>query len=134
MNGFQAVGVSSHTGEGFGEFIAAVESSREEYERFARFKLFYHQIWIILDRVYLPELNLARERREKSLKEIKADSMNRLMKDMAIDRAKNPIAFKDSFQPGEDDDEDDDDGNEGIIDRCKSLTLIYLYEANIPFI
>jgi len=34
---FQAVGVSSHTGEGFDEFIAAVESSREEYEKFARF-------------------------------------------------------------------------------------------------
>ena len=61
--------------------------------------------------------------------------MNRFMKDMTIDRAKNPMAFRDSFQPGQDDDDDDDDdGDEGIIDRCKLLTLIYLYKANIPFL
>lgn len=34
MNLFQAVGVSSHTGEGFEEFLAAVENSREEYKKF----------------------------------------------------------------------------------------------------
>jgi hypothetical protein len=34
MTNFQAVGVSSYTGEGFEEFIAAVESSRAEYEKF----------------------------------------------------------------------------------------------------
>jgi len=40
MSIFQAVGVSSHTGAGLDEFIAAVESSREEYEKFARFVFF----------------------------------------------------------------------------------------------
>jgi hypothetical protein len=60
--------------------------------------------------------------------------VNRFMKDMAIDRAKNPMAFGDNFQPGEEDeDEDDGDGDGGIIDRCKSLALIYLYKAIIPF-
>jgi len=32
---FQAVGVSSVTGDGFDEFLAAVEASREEYEKCA---------------------------------------------------------------------------------------------------
>jgi len=49
--------------------------------------------------------------------------MNRLMKDLAIDRAKNPMAFTDNFQQGEEFDEDDN-GDEGIIDRCKSLTSL----------
>jgi len=44
--------------------------------------------------------------------------MNRLMKDLAIDRAKDPMTFADNFQPGEDDDDDDDDdGDGGILDR-----------------
>jgi hypothetical protein len=44
------------------------------------------------------------------------------MKDVAIDKAKNPMAFTDTFQPEDDDDEDDDD-DEGVIDRCKLLTF-----------
>jgi hypothetical protein len=46
--------------------------------------------------------------------------MDRLMRDLAIDRAKNPMTFADKFQSGEDIDVDDgEDG--GIIDRCESL-------------
>jgi hypothetical protein len=78
-------------------------------------------------RDYLPELKQARERREKSLQEIKADSMSRLMKDLSVDRAKNPTTFTDKFQPGEEDDEDDDGG---IIDRCKSLLSGPKHSAN----
>jgi hypothetical protein len=48
------------------------------------------------------------------------------MKDLAVDRAKDPMAFSDQFQPGEDDGDDDDEGVGGIIDRCKSLTFISL--------
>ena len=54
--------------------------------------------------------------------------MNRLMKDLAIDRSKNPMAFADKFRPGEGDDDDDDDdgdgdedGDGGILDQCKFL-------------
>ena len=62
--------------------------------------------------------------REKSLQDMKGNSMSKLMKDLAIDRAKNPRTFADKFSleeeggDGGDDDggDDDDDGN--IIDRC----------------
>lgn len=43
--------------------------------------------------------------------------MNRLMKDLDIDKAKDPMAFSDKFQ--QDDEDEDDDGDGAIIDRCK---------------
>ncbi|KAJ7825422.1 XPA-binding protein 1 [Mycena olivaceomarginata] len=41
-----------------------------------------------------PELERARKEREKSLQDVKEDSMNRLMKDVAIDREQNPEAME----------------------------------------
>ena len=55
--------------------------------------------------------------------------MSKLMKDLAIDRAKNPRAFADKFsldeEGGDDgeDDGDDDDGN--IIDRCTFFLRVF---------
>lgn len=69
------------------------------------------------DRDYVPELEKARARREQSLQALKDDSMNRLLKDLSIDRAKNPAsALNDRWDSeGEDDEEDGD-----IVDRCKN--------------
>jgi hypothetical protein len=119
----QAVGVSSLTGDGFKEFIEAVDNSREEYERSVQFVIICSLLRLYY-REYLPELERARVQREKSLQDMKGNSMSKLMKDLAIDRAKNPRTFADKFNVeeeggdgGDDDgDVDDDDGN--IIDRC----------------
>ncbi|KAF8233771.1 hypothetical protein L208DRAFT_1265115 [Tricholoma matsutake] len=100
----KAVGVSSMTGQGVAEFFEAVEASREEYER-----------------EYIPDLERARVNREKSLQDAKNDSMNRLMKDLAVDRANNPeAALRDQWNSDdEDDDDDEDDGDINIIDRSE---------------
>lgn len=48
--------------------------------------------------------------------------MNRLMKDVAIDRERDPeFARRDQWQEEEefDEDEDDDGGDVNIIDRCE---------------
>ncbi|KAF8882241.1 hypothetical protein BD779DRAFT_1612472 [Infundibulicybe gibba] len=95
----KAVGVSSMTGDGVRDFFEAVEASRDEYEQ-----------------EYLPELERARALREKTLQDAKDDSMNRLMKDLAVDRAANPdAAQRDRWELEEGD--DDDDGDINIIDR-----------------
>ncbi|KAK7047588.1 hypothetical protein VNI00_006356 [Paramarasmius palmivorus] len=102
----KAVGVSSMSGAGIKEFFDAVEASREEYEK-----------------EYLPELARARAAREKSLQTAKEDSMNRLMKDLAVDRANNPGgALNDRWNPDEEDEEngdDDDDDDANLIDRSE---------------
>lgn len=68
-------------------------------------------------REYLPELEKARRQREKTLQEVKDDSTNRLLKDLAIDRAKNPHGpLNDEWDIEEDEDEDDEIN---IIDRSK---------------
>ncbi|KAJ2933160.1 hypothetical protein H1R20_g3885, partial [Candolleomyces eurysporus] len=96
----KAVGVSSVTGQGIKEFFDAVEASREEYER-----------------DYLPELERARKAKEESLRAVKEESMNRVMKDLSIDRAKNPaFAAQDRWDPEAEEDEDDD-GDFNIVDR-----------------
>ncbi|KAJ7173708.1 hypothetical protein C8R46DRAFT_1083731 [Mycena filopes] len=95
----KAVGVSSVTGAGIKEFFDAVDASRTEYET-----------------DYLPELERARQTREKSLQDVKDDSMNRLMKDLAVDREANPAAFEQDHWD-EDDNEDEDGGDIDIIDR-----------------
>ncbi|EIN04442.1 hypothetical protein PUNSTDRAFT_146424 [Punctularia strigosozonata HHB-11173 SS5] len=98
-----AVGVSSMTGDGIKEFFDAVEASRGEYER-----------------DYVPELERARAAREQSLKAVKEDSMNRLMKDLAIDRAQNPeMAAQDRWDPDQEEMDEDDDTEIGIIDRTE---------------
>ncbi|KAK7443493.1 hypothetical protein VKT23_015666 [Stygiomarasmius scandens] len=99
----KAVGVSSMTGQGVKEFFEAVEASREEYEK-----------------EYLPELERARAARDKNLSEAKADSMNRLMKDLAVDRAKNPeFAARDRWDVDAEEEEIGDDDDTNIIDRSE---------------
>ncbi|CDO70161.1 hypothetical protein BN946_scf185009.g12 [Trametes cinnabarina] len=99
-----AVGVSSVTGDGIKEFFDAVDASRTEYER-----------------EYLPELQRARESREKSLKAAKEDSLNRFMKDLSLDREKNPAAAAaDRWDPtAEEAEDEDDDVDVNIIDRSE---------------
>jgi len=69
----------------------------------------------------LPELERARAAKQKSLDDAKADSMSRLMKDLAVDRENNPRAFaNDRWEGDEDgDDEEDEDDDINIIDRCE---------------
>ncbi|EIW77732.1 XPA-binding protein 1 [Coniophora puteana RWD-64-598 SS2] len=99
----KAVGVSSMTGAGVKEFFDAVEESRGIYER-----------------DYLPELERARAMREKTLQDAKDDSVNRLMKDLAVDRAKNPqAAANDRWAEEDEEDEDDGDAEVNIIDRSE---------------
>ncbi|TDL23381.1 hypothetical protein BD410DRAFT_787189 [Rickenella mellea] len=105
----KAVGVSSLTGAGMKEFFEAVEASRSEYEK-----------------EYLPELARIQQIREANLAAKKADSVGRMMKDLAVDREQNPGRFSnDRWGPDEDEDgdaeeEDDGDGSDGdIIDRSE---------------
>lgn len=51
--------------------------------------------------------------------------MNRLMKDLAVDRANNPeAALRDQWNSDdEDDDDDEDDGDINIIDRSKFTSI-----------
>lgn len=64
----------------------------------------------------------ARAQREKTLdqakEKAKADNMARAMKDIAIDRERNPAAaLADRWDPEEEDDDDDMELN--LIDRCE---------------
>ncbi|KAH0580417.1 hypothetical protein H2248_001920 [Termitomyces sp. 'cryptogamus'] len=99
----KAVGVSSMTGDGIKAFFEAVQGAREEYEK-----------------DYLPELARARALREKSLQDAKADSMRRLMKDLEIDRAKNPqAALADRWDPDAEEEDEEDDTEINIVDRSE---------------
>ncbi|KAG5653484.1 hypothetical protein H0H81_000120 [Sphagnurus paluster] len=104
----KAVGVSSMTGDGIKDFFDAVDASRDEYEK-----------------SYLPELDRARAARDATLAAAKADSMQRLMADLELDRAKNPSgALADRWDPAaEEEEEDDDDGDINIIDRSAYFEL-----------
>ena len=54
--------------------------------------------------------------------------MNRLMKDLAVDRARNPdAALADKWDPTEEEDADDDDDEVNIIDRSKHSVGIISY-------
>jgi len=101
----KSVGVSSVTGDGFAEFLQAVEASREEYEN-----------------EYLPELARVRAHREATLQKQKDDSTTRMMADLAVDRANNPnFAAQDRWNPDEEEqEEEEDDGGElNIIDKSE---------------
>ncbi|KAL1688181.1 hypothetical protein GGG16DRAFT_95012 [Schizophyllum commune] len=92
----KAVGVSSMTGDGVDKFFEAVEASREEYER-----------------DYLPSILAARKAREETLQAAKTDSMNRLMKDLAVDRETKPgFAEQDRWDADAEDEGFDDDADE----------------------
>lgn len=71
-------------------------------------------------RDYLPELERARAARDKSLQDIKDESMVRLTRDLAIDKRLNP-ALNETWEE-EDDNLDEDEDN--IIDRCESSLRI----------
>ncbi|KAF9782466.1 XPA-binding protein 1 [Thelephora terrestris] len=96
----KAVGVSSVTGDGIMEFFEAVDASREEYER-----------------DYLPELERARAARDKSLQDIKDESMVRLTRDLAVDKQLNPV-LNETWEKGDDDVDEDEEDN--IIDGSES--------------
>lgn len=69
------------------------------------------------NREYLPELERARAARDKSLRDIKDESMFRLAKDLTIDKQRDPTLN----ETWEEEDEDmDDDGEDNIIDKCES--------------
>ena len=71
-------------------------------------------------REYLPELERVRALQKQSLQTAKEDSMSRLMKDLAVDRARNPEgASFDRWDADDEEDEGDDDGDINIIDRSK---------------
>ena len=88
------------------EFFEAVEVSREEYTK-----------------DYLPELERARKAKEESLRAAKQDSMNRLLKDLAIDRQNPDFVRQDTWDPAEEDDDDDDDAEINFIDKSTSPHL-----------
>lgn len=112
----QAVGVSSVTGDGFDGFLAAVEASRKEYEKYATTLVPPAGALTSVYSEYVPELERVREKREKTLQKAKDENMTRVLKDLAIDREKNPVGtLADRWDP----DEDDDDGDINIIDRCE---------------
>jgi hypothetical protein len=101
------------------EFFEAVEASREEYYRSVLPMMEICAQAHIVFREYVPELDRARAAREKSLNAVKAESMNRLMKDLAVDRQDPDFAAQDRWDPDAEDEEDEDDGGEEtIIDRC----------------
>jgi hypothetical protein len=77
---------------------------------------------------YLPELERVRTARKEALQTAKDDSMARLMKDLAVDRERNPeAASSDRWEDdGDDDDDDDDGGDVDIIDRSGSSALPHL--------
>ncbi|KZT03061.1 XPA-binding protein 1 [Laetiporus sulphureus 93-53] len=97
-----AVGVSSMTGAGIKEFFDAVKASRTEYEN-----------------EYLPELERAKAAREQTLQATKDDSMNRLMKDLTVDRARNPNAAAFDRWERNEEEEEEDDTEMNIIDRSE---------------
>ena len=76
---------------------------------------------LIFLRDYLPELKRAREAREKTLQAAKEDSMNRLMKDLEVDRARNPEAAARDKWDKENEEDDDDELDVNIIDRSACL-------------
>lgn len=78
-------------------------------------------------REYLPEIERVKLAREESLLAAKEDSVNRMMKDLAVDRARHPqAAVADQWDQSVDQDEgEDDDLDVNIIDRSMfSLPII----------
>lgn len=66
-------------------------------------------------REYLPELERARAARDKTLEDIKDESMARLAKDIAADKQRNP-ALSETWE----EEEVDEDGGDNVIGRCES--------------
>ena len=86
------VGVSSYTGNGFDEFMDAVDNKVEEYNEF-----------------YKAERERILKQKEEDEKKRQAKSLNKLMKDMKMSDKKDSEVLSDY----EDDDEEVDDKYQG---------------------
>lgn len=87
--------------------------------------------------MYFPDLERSRAAREKTLQDaradVKQDSMDRLMKDLTIDRANNPdAALLDKWEQEEDEDEvgADEGLDVNIRDQSTFLSLVTLSGAD----
>lgn len=75
--------------------------------------------------------------REANLAAKKAESINRMMGDLSVDRSQNPGAFAndrwDPEQEGDEEDDDDGNGSDGdIIDRSTSSFTCCLLSQHCP--
>lgn len=104
--------MSSVTGDGIKEFFEAVDTSREEYERYVN-KWYGCNVLSQAAREYFPELERARAAREKSLQDMKDESMVRFTGDLAVDKQRDP-GLNEAWE-----EDVDEDGEDNIIDRCK---------------
>ncbi len=87
-----------------------------------------------LRRDYLPELRRVQAAREKTLAAKKEESMSRLMKDLAVDKSRNPSAFADRFASDEEDEDDDGDMSDNdIIDRSAFLLIFVAMKTKFDF-
>ena len=74
---------------------------------------------------YLPELERAQAARQANLAALKVDAMDRMMEDLAVDKAANPAAFaNDRWDPEEQEEEDVDGEDNDLIDRSMNFTFI----------
>lgn len=79
-------------------------------------------------REYLPELERARAARDKSLQDMKDESMARMTRDLAADKQRNPALNK---TWDEDDEEVDEGEDDDIIDECESPSRIWRSTAPV---
>jgi hypothetical protein len=75
-------------------------------------------------REYVPELERARASRDASLQALKDDSMNRVMKDLTIDRQDPEFRQRDRWEMEEDEEDEDDGGEATIIDRSECASFL----------
>ncbi|KAA8910127.1 hypothetical protein FN846DRAFT_793624 [Sphaerosporella brunnea] len=108
-NHLDLVGVSAMTGAGIEDFLKAVEDKVQEYER-----------------DYKPEMEKARKRREEEKRKSKQKELDRLMKDLEMDKKKEEPAVVSDVESDEenglverDEDEEMDKGNQDVEDGLK---------------
>jgi hypothetical protein len=70
---------------------------------------------LMCSREYLPELERARAARDKSLQGMKDESMGRFVKDLTVDKQRNPTLG----EAWEEDENVDENGDDNVIDRCE---------------
>jgi GPN-loop GTPase len=125
----KAVGVSSITGEGFDDFMQAVEQAKEEYYR-----------WLIIPpfpsprlsqymncRDYVPETERIVKNKEAKLEEMKKEHMERAMKDIRLDERGG--GGGEGWEEGDGDDEEEEgdfDMESEFIHRTR-----YFYDIDV---
>lgn len=77
-------------------------------------------------REYVPELARARAAREKSLQDVKEASLSRFMRDLAVDRDKNPSGAVNEQWESEEENEDEEDVEVDVIDQSALFDSISL--------